>query len=360
MALNDNGTKSLEEIIEVLSCPVCSCDLSIESNQLKCAGCSRLFVVSGSIPQLFCPNEWQASNKDVTSTVREFYEKTPFPNYDETDNVPALIEKARGGRFARLLDEEIPFGASVVEVGCGTGQLSNFLGVANRHVYGTDISLNSLGLAQEFKENHHLRRVHFLQMNLFKPALKPGQFDVVICNGVLHHTSNPYLGFQTIIRLLKPGGYLIIGLYHKYGRVLTNIRRAFLTTHREAFQWMDSRLRDARFGKTRRDTWFADQYLNPHESTHTIAEVLGWFRQNGIQFVGSIPGVSLWKSGSEKEKLFQREEPVGGVERFFAELLMMITNCRDAGFFIAIGKSQYGIAHDRALRDWLDSKGKAC
>ena len=43
--------------------------------------------------------------------VKQFYEKTPFPNYDDLDNQRALLEKARAGRFARLLNEQIPYRA---------------------------------------------------------------------------------------------------------------------------------------------------------------------------------------------------------------------------------------------------------
>ena len=62
----------------------------------------------------------------MTEIVKQFYEQTPFPNYDDLDNHRALLEKARSGLFARLLNEQIPY-ARVVEIGCGTGQLTNFL-----------------------------------------------------------------------------------------------------------------------------------------------------------------------------------------------------------------------------------------
>ena len=39
------------------------------------------------------------------------------------------------------------------------------------------------------------------------------QFDVVLCNGVLHHTSDPYGGYRGIARLVKPGGLIVVGLY---------------------------------------------------------------------------------------------------------------------------------------------------
>ena len=49
------------------------------------------------------------------------------------------------------------------------------------------------------------------------------------------------------------------------------------------------------YGVTRdkRRAWFMDQYRNPHESLHTLDEVLGWFEQNGIRFVRALPSTVL-------------------------------------------------------------------
>ena len=48
------------------------------------------------------------------------------------------------------MNEQIPFNVNVLEVGCGTGQLTNYLGLASRNVFGTDMCLNSLKLAEVF------------------------------------------------------------------------------------------------------------------------------------------------------------------------------------------------------------------
>ena len=101
-----------------------------------------------------------------------FYEKTPFPNYDDIDNVRALLEKGRAGTFARLLNDQIPFGASVLEIGCGTGQLTSFLAIANRAVLGIDICWNSLNLAEQFKREQDITRATFAQMDPVSPGTK--------------------------------------------------------------------------------------------------------------------------------------------------------------------------------------------
>jgi len=40
-----------------------------------------------------------------------------------------------------------------------------------------------------------------------------------------------------------------------------------------------------------------DQYKHPHESTHTIREVIGWLDKAGLRFVKSIPKTN-WRSFS--------------------------------------------------------------
>ena len=62
-------------------------------------------------------------------------------------------------------------------------------------------------------------------MSLFNLFFKEEFFDTIISNGVLHHTENPKLAFIELTKYLKKEGYIIIGLYHKYGRIFTKIRQ---------------------------------------------------------------------------------------------------------------------------------------
>ena len=114
-------------------------------------------------------------------------------------------------------------------------------------------------------------------MNLFRPIFKEESFDLVICNGVLHHTSNPYGGFQSVARLVKKDGYILLGLYNKFGRFVTDIRRVIFFLFKDNFKFLDPYLRRRDIGDKKKLTWFMDQYKNPHESKHTIGEVLNWF-----------------------------------------------------------------------------------
>jgi SAM-dependent methyltransferase len=161
---------------------------------------------------------------------------------------------------------------------------------------------------------------------------------VVLCNGVLHHTSDPWLGFQAISRLVKPNGYLVVGLYHKYGRLMTDLRRLIFNLSGDRFQSLDKRLADGSISAAKRHTWFRDQYKHPQESKHTIGEVLGWLNTAGFAFVNSIPKARLLTATSNDEHLLV-PQPLGhSIERFLAEFGMTFTGDRKGNFFIVIGR----------------------
>ncbi|PIR57161.1 MAG: hypothetical protein COU72_02430 [Parcubacteria group bacterium CG10_big_fil_rev_8_21_14_0_10_41_35] len=210
---------------QLFCCPKCGGNL--KHKQITCSKCQADFKITGGIPLMFWP---QLKIDLVTAKVKRFYEAIPFPNYDGIESAADLIRKAKQGIFAQWLDETLPFNSLVLDAGCGTGQLSNFLSLSHRFVFGTDMSLASLKLGQQFKQLNRLGRVGFYQMNIFAPIFKPESFDVVICTGVLHHTPDPKAGFMSLSRLAKPGGLIIIGLYHRWGRVINRLRRRIFNT----------------------------------------------------------------------------------------------------------------------------------
>lgn len=330
----------LADRLDMLLCPACGAVFEIDhtGTALRCAGCSRTFSVERGVAQLFWPTDF-SSKVDVTEAVKAFYEETPFPNYDDLDSPERLRAKAEEGLFARLLNDQIPHGAKVIECGCGTGQLSNFLGLTwGRTVFGTDLCMNSLRLGHGFKDQHDITGVSFVQMNLFRPAFRPGSFDVVISNGVLHHTSDPYGGFQSILRLLKRGGFIIIGLYNTYGRLTTDLRRLVFRLSGDRFKSLDPRLRTSELNDARRRAWFMDQYKHPHESKHTFGEVLRWFDESGVEFINSIPKATATDRFSPTERLFEPQPQGTAFDRFIVQAGMLMGGGREGGFFIMVGR----------------------
>jgi hypothetical protein len=104
------------------------------------------------------------------------------------------------------------------------------------------------------------------------------------------------------------------------------------------FTSLDPNLRDRGFRGAKRKAWFTDQYENPHESKHTIGEVMGWVERIGFEFVTSLPRTLPFQGFREDQRLFRPETPGSALERRISELAMIRGGSREGGFFVVIAR----------------------
>ncbi len=196
---------------ELLVCPQTGLDMHATNGGFQSTGDNSVFFpIEDGILRAFVADK--SDPTAVATEVKAFYEETPFPDYEDVESVGSLISKSRARGFPEMLNRSISPNARVLEVGCGTGQLGNFLSIAGRRVLSMDMCLNSLRLAERFRSANGLRRVTFAQMNVFHLPLRQEKFDVVICTGVLHHTGDALRGFKSLLPFVKCGGHVVIGL----------------------------------------------------------------------------------------------------------------------------------------------------
>src|SRR5947208_2160919 len=105
------------------------------------------------IPNLRLPGDRR------TEVVRRFYEGAPFPGYPPRASLSWLRARAERSEFARLMDRAIPADARVVEIGCGTGQMSLYLARADRVILAADLARASLKLGAEIAQRFKLDQV---------------------------------------------------------------------------------------------------------------------------------------------------------------------------------------------------------
>ena len=160
---------------------------------------------------------------------------------------------------------------------------------------------------------------------------------LILCNGVLHHTSAPRDGFMKLVPRLRPGGYIVIGLYNKYGRLAIDLRRGLFHVAKGFAKSIDPYLRSVKMSADKERAWFADQYFHPHESKHTIGEVLEWFDQAGLEFVCGVPAVS-WGAECNGAGLFSPSRYGSGWGHFAVQAKQIVTGSREGGFFIMIAR----------------------
>ena len=270
-----------------------------------------------------------------TEAVRRFYERAPFPGYPPRDSLHALRARAERSAFARLLDRAIPGDARIVEIGCGTGQMSLYLARADRVVVAADLTRASLRLGQAAARRFGIDRVLFIETDLRYPALQPASFDVVFSSGVLHHTPNPRESFARLASLARPGGLIVLGVYNAFARLPTRMRRVVARLTGFKYVPFDPVLRNRSSEPARREAWLRDQYQHPEEHRHTLAEVQRWFAENDVEFVRSYPSAVF---GDEPEDLFAPADDNWMLETWLAQVGWMFTLGREGGLFFTIGR----------------------
>jgi len=277
--------------------------------------------------------------KDIeTNKVTNFYKEAPFPNYKEKDDRQTILEKGNNNFLANQFKKFIGHQKNVLEVGCGTGQLSIYFSIgANNNIVGLDPTIESLKLAKNFSDKNNITNIKFVNADIFDDVLSDNYFDLIWCNGVLHHTKDPYGAFEILVKSLKKEGYVLIGLYNKIGRLRTIFRRyIFKFFGRKILDKIDPTLRNLKFDEDEKNAWIKDQYTHPIESLHTIDEVLSWFDKNNITFISSIPSTDF---DYDYNDIFKKKSPGTFFSRMFNQILMIFNSLgSDGGLFVLIGK----------------------
>jgi SAM-dependent methyltransferase len=238
---------------------------------------------------------------EIQASVVGLYERHPFPSIADKR---AKVTREMGMRLYLLgIRPEDYVGRRVLDAGCGTGEYSCWYGSQGADVTGVDLSEPSLSRAAEYARGQQLGNVRFEKQSVLALTFPDASFDYVYSMGVLHHTPDPYGGFRELCRVLRPGGVLVVSVYNKFSRLPHNLKQRLVW--RVAGNDPDRRVARAKrlFPRTCRalqrsrgddsDVLLYDAFGIPHESRHSVGELLGWFDRNDIQYLGAFGPVTL-------------------------------------------------------------------
>ena len=237
--------------------------------------------------------------------IQTFYERYPYP--PPVTNLDAYRARWQDGARRRaefhLLWPEKPYREdfSVLVAGCGTSQAAKHaLRWPDARVTAIDISATSLEHTQRLKEKYALANLDILALPLEDARALGGDFDHIVCTGVLHHLEDPDVGLAALRAALAPGGALHLMVYAPYGR-------QGLTMLQEFFRHLGVFACDAAIGDAaaalevlppshplrrllRQSPDFADSaaladaLLNPRERAYSVPELFAWLTRNGLTF----------------------------------------------------------------------------
>jgi len=160
----------------------------------------------------------------VSEKVREQYEQNPYPRWVKLPQQRALRrfnDELRQtlplARFTPMHDDSQP---EVLIAGCGTGchSITTAQRFHGARVLAIDLSLSSICYALRKTQELGITNIEYAQADILKLGDITRTFDVIGSGGVLHHLSDPFLGWRTLLSRLRPGGFMHLGFYSQVAR----------------------------------------------------------------------------------------------------------------------------------------------
>lgn len=135
------------------------------------------------------------------------------------DDRIALAERS----LATMLEVQSLGGKSFLDIGSGSGLFSLAARSLGARVTSFDYDPQSVACTGELRRRYRPRDADWTieQASVLDAARLAalGQFDVVYCWGVLHHTGHMWEALDNVKGLVRPGGTLFIALYNDLGAV---------------------------------------------------------------------------------------------------------------------------------------------
>ena len=99
----------------------------------------------------------------------------------------------------------------ILDAGTGPGlHAARFARLSDAQVVGMDLSDSVSNARRMHGEADNL---DYVQGDILNPPFRPGTFDLVVSDQVIHHTPDCHRAFITLADLLKPGGELAVYVY---------------------------------------------------------------------------------------------------------------------------------------------------
>jgi SAM-dependent methyltransferase len=160
---------------------------------------------------------------DATSLrVARQYEQSPYPRWQSLMRTQPGILRTSLARFAepeRLAFMDGPFECLIAGAGTGQQVLQSAIAYGEQaQLTALDLSTASLAYATAKAREFNVGNVRFVHGDILDADLLAQQFDIIECIGVLHHMGDPWAGWRTLLRRLKPDGLMYIGLYSATSR----------------------------------------------------------------------------------------------------------------------------------------------
>lgn len=244
---------------------------------------------------------------EVSLLVKRQYEENPYPRWIKAAPVGKAVT------IDSFLHQQFPLATfralnkwsdiDILIAGCGTGQHSietarKFQGA---RVLAIDLSLTSLCYAKRKTLALGMNTIEYAQADILKLGSLGRSFDIIESVGVLHHLDDPIKGWLVLLSLLRPGGFMRLGLYSEVARQDIVRARAFIANQgygrtaeeiRRGRQELVNHAKNAGFEAiTGSSDFFSvsecrDLLFHVQEHRLTLPVIDAFLKENHLQFLG--------------------------------------------------------------------------
>jgi len=243
---------------------------------------------------------------EVSRQVRRQYEENPYPRWvkaapaDTPRPFDAVMRQCHPRAVFQPLGLREPL--DILIAGCGTGQ--HALETARRYegarVLAVDLSLSSLCYAKRKTQEIGVTNITYAQADILRLGELSRRFDVIESSGVLHHLADPLAGWRVLLALLRPGGFMRLGLYSRLarrditrlrGRIATLGYTATVDGIRHCRQDLMDRQPDEEWKSIFLSDFYSisgcrDLLFHVQEHCLTLPEIAAFLAASGMSFVG--------------------------------------------------------------------------
>lgn len=192
----------LDRVVEAMRCPTCQGTMHRSASALQCAQGHGLPLIGGYVDA----SGGATPDLATKQTFESFgYEWTTFSSIREEDAKYAE-------HYLRDLDLESLEGRLGLDAGCGRARYSRFLAPHLGALVALDGSDAVSSAAQNLGD---MPNTMVVRSDLRDAPFAPESFGFIASLGVLHHLVDPRAGFERLVRLLQPGGIMLLYLYSR-------------------------------------------------------------------------------------------------------------------------------------------------
>jgi len=253
-------------------------------------------------------------HKDVENQVLGVYKRVnpSLRKIEESDNIfKSQMDNRRAILHELCLPDLLFMGKRVLEIGGGTGENSLYYAMNGAKVTIVEPNEISCSRAKEIFRMHNLH-VQVINKSLFDlDANILKEFDIVIAEGVIHHTHNTMRALKIILDGVRVDSLVVIAIPEYHGWFKRYLQRLLVSISSQneneivfnAKKFFQSHLdRAVKYGLREEENVIYDTFVNPQIEVNKLKDILKVFFENDIEYYSSYPTLNLFNETSPWSK----------------------------------------------------------